>query len=94
MSLLDVTFPQLNARNLDFQISDANRLDYEPLDSSGTEQTPDTSDTSLKHPYLEDLNNKQKSGEKDKKPKAPSKASGVMSGGKNVKETITKFLKK
>jgi hypothetical protein len=66
------------------------RVDADPPDSSGTEHTPDTSDTSLKQPYPELKCNNEK--EKKKQSKDQSKSSG--SGSKNVKETISRLLRK
>ena len=67
------------------------RVEADPQDSSGTEHTPDTSDTSLKQAFPE-----PKCNDKEKKAKQSSKdqAKSSGSGSKNVKETITRLLRK
>lgn len=92
---------------------DHNRGDAEQMDSSGTEHTPDTSDTSLKQQFPGDEPDKSKSkthdagngGDKKSKSKSHTsskdhptghhgKSTGSSSGSKNVKETLTRLLRK
>ena len=68
------------------------RGDMEPPDSSGTEHTPDTSDTSLKQAFPEPKCNNEKDKKSKQSSKDQSKTSG--SGSKNVKETISRLLRK
>ncbi|KAI1295434.1 Phosphofurin acidic cluster sorting protein 1 [Halotydeus destructor] len=76
---------------------ESTRHDVDHQDSSGTEQTPDTSDTSIKYPYLEDpkptKSEKEKRKEKEKD-KSLQKSNSVIGGSKNVKDTFARLLRK